>query len=61
MIVGTSTPPPPRGSGFFFREFASPILYSGNTASVTFQSDDNVGDTEEFSIYVIAAKDSSKS
>nr|XP_022301450.1 tolloid-like protein 1 [Crassostrea virginica] len=55
---GTSPPPPPRGFGFFFREFLSPIVFSGNTASVTLQSDDNVGDTEELSIYVIAAKDS---
>lgn len=62
MIVGTSPPPPPRGIGLFFKGFfVSPIVFSGNTASVTLQSDDNVGDTEELSIYVIAAKDSSKS
>lgn len=61
MIVGTS--PPPRGAGVSFRAFFSPIVFSGNTVSVTLQSGDNVGDTdqEEFSIYVIAAKDSSKS
>lgn len=59
MIVGTLLAP--RGVGVSFRAFFSPIVSSGNTASVTLKSDDNVGDTEEFSIYVIAAKDSSKS
>ena len=57
MIVGT---PFSTSNSFSFRQFASPLIASGNTVTIEFESDDQFGDTEEFSIYVIAARDSSK-
>ena len=57
MIVGT---PFSTSESFSFRQFASPLIASGNTVTIEFESDDQFGDTEEFSIYVIAARDSSK-
>ncbi|XP_078310082.1 uncharacterized protein LOC144618195 [Crassostrea virginica] len=59
-IFDTNGTPFSTSESFSFRQFASPLIASGNTVTIEFESDDQFGDTEEFSIYVIAARDSSK-